>query len=433
MSAAGCAWASAAALVAVAALAPPTAEASVPQLFGYGARGVALAGTLTATAAGHEAVYYNPAGLAFSRRPKLALGIVGAGFLLEVDGASVHRDVARAMVIGFDVPLPFVGPLRDRLAIGFGFVLPESAILVADIPRPGTPRFVRLDTRAETVSLMGGLGVRLTDSLGLGLGFIALSELRGAIAVAPNDARRIGTEVKDELVADYAPIAGIMLQPADGWSLGAAFRGESAADFSLPITAELGDQFPLPIPPLDVSGTAQYDPAELAVAVSHRIAPELLLSLALVYQAWSRYPNPIAFTAVPSSFPAQPDPGFSDVLAIRTGAEGTWRLGALEVEPRLGIAFEPTPVPEQRGFHNYLDNGRLVLAGGAGLRWRRLSLDFAAQWHLVPERIDVKDPALMSEVPPFIDTPGPGSRVTGPQISHSGSVLVAGLELGVEL
>lgn len=411
------------------------AIASAPDLFGYGARGSAMAGTLTATASGHEAVYYNPAALAFAERASFSLGYQWAGFVLEIDGESIDVDSAPALVIGFDVPLPFRGALADRLTLGFGFVLPQSTILVADIPHPGTPRFVRLETRAQTVTLMGALGVRLFEDLAIGAGFIALSELRGAIDVAPNDARRIGTTVKDELVADYAPVLGVIYRPLEALSLGLVFRGESAADFSLPITAELGDRFPIVIPRLDVSGTAQYDPPELAVAASLGATDELLVSAAIVYEAWSRFENPIVFTAVPSDFPAQPDPNFSDVVTARAGAELNLRLDGWNLLPRAGLAFSPSPVPEQTGFHNYLDNSRIIVAAGTGVRAYSFRIDLALQWHILPERTNIKDPALADQVPPFIPpmSSAPPPRPGFPEISHAGSVFAFSVELGIEL
>lgn len=401
------------------------ARASVPDLLGFGARGAAMAGTLTSTASGHEAVYYNPAALAFSQQPSFFLGFQWADFYLSIDGKSVDVSSAPTTLIGFDIPLALRGPLERRLSLGFGFVLPHHAVLVADIPAPGTPHFVRFENRTQTVSIMGALGVRILDQLALGAGFIALSELRGAIDVAPNDAGRIGAEVRDELVADYALIAGAVLAPSPEWSFGLIFRDESSATFDLPITADLGDDFPIEIPALDISGTAQFDPRQLGVAASWRPTPSVLLALDVVYQQWSRFPTPIAYAAVPANFPPQPSPGFSDVVAIRAGAEGRFRFDDLRVVPRGGVAFEPSPVPEQVGFQNYLDNTRIVAAAGAGLSWRSVFLDLAAQAHFLLERTDEKsDATLMADIP---------GRRPQDQVRHGGLILGLTAELGVKL
>ncbi len=372
------------------------ALASVPDLFGYGARGLATASTLTATASGVEAVYYNPANLAFSKHPSFSVGFQWSGSFMSIDGRGIDAEATPATTIGFEVPLPFKGALAERLTLGFGFVLPVGAVLVADIPRPAEPRFVRLDRRADTVSLMGGLGIRVLDGLAFGAGFIALAELEGAIDVAPNETGRIGTQVRDQLVADYALIAGASYR-ISGWAFGLVFRDESAAEFALPINAQLGDQFPLPIPELDVSGTAQFDPRQLAAAATWRVLPSLALSFSATWEGWSRYKNPIVYTAVPPGFPEQPAPNFRDIFTSRFGGELTLDFGDISILPRAGFGVSPSPVRED--MRRYLDGIHFIVAGGGGLRAGFFRADIAAQ----------------------------------AKILDGGAVLATALELGVEL
>lgn len=397
--------------------------ASAPDLFGYGARGLATASTLTATAAGGEAVYYNPANLAFSKRASFGVGFQWADFYLRIDGRDEDASAAPATTITFDVPLPFKGTLAERLTLGFGFVLPVGSILTADIPRPGTPRFVRLDHRAETVSLMGALGVRVLDELAIGGGFIALSELEGDIAVAPNESGRIGTQVKDQLVADFAAVLGATYR-LDGWAFSVVFRDESTASFELPIRADLGDQFPLPIPDLAISGTAQFDPRQLIGAASGRIFSSWVGSLSIGWENWSRYRNPIVYTAVPEGFPAQPEPGFRDTVTLRVGAEYSLEYDEFSIIPRAGFGISPSPVPEQTGLHNYLDSTRLIFAGGGGLRYGGLRIDAGIQAQYLPDRVETKDASIT--VPE--DLAGRARTVR-----HSGVVLATAIEVGVEL
>lgn len=391
-------------------LAPVAAEASAPDLFGFGARGFAMASTLTATASGSEAVYYNPAGLAFATRSGFSMGFQSANYFLSIDGEDVEASSTPALTIGIVVPLPFQGILANRFVIGFGFVLPQTSVLLTDIPRPQDGRFVRLNARAETVSLMGGMGIRIIDGLSIGAGFIALSELEGAIEVAPNAAGQIGSQVKDQLVADYAAIAGVMWQPARWLSLGFNYRGQSDAQFTLPISASLGDDFPLPIPLLDISGTAQFDPQEFAFAAAGRPTDNLLIAFAAVLERWSLYENPIVFTAVPDGHPPQPPPSFSDVFAFRLGAELDLKFGPWRLLPRAGVALQPSPTPAQDAFHNYYANARVITAAGASIQRWGLHLDAGAQWH-----------ALL------------GRTSGASQLKHGGSVIAYSFELGVEL
>lgn len=401
------------------------AGASAPDLFGYGARAQALAGAIVSAARGHAAVHANPAGLAFGDRPGVAFGYQAAAFDLTLDGAPHPARDATATFIGFDLPLPLGGPLADRIALGGGFVIPTNSVLVADIPRPGDPQFALVENRAQTVSLQAALGVRLLDGLAIGAGFIALSALDGAIDVAPNAEGRIGSQARDQLVADYAPVFGLEARLPLDLALGLAWHGESAARFVLPITADLGDRFPLPVPTLQVEGVAQYDPRALAAELSWTPG-DWRLAAGGTWKQWSRYPTPIVYTAVPPDFPAQPAPGFDDAIEWRAGLEWTPTLDALTFAARAGYQLAPSPAPEQTGLHTLLDSDRHTLALGGGLRWQRLRLDIALQWHLLEARTHHKDPdAIIAAGYDPEDRPA--------RRRHDGHILAGALEIGVEL
>lgn len=401
------------------------AAASPVDLFGLGARGQAMAGAVDSTASGFEAAYYNPAGLAWDARPSFALGYQSASFSLDVNGVEQATRDAPVLTIGFGVPLPLGGALEDRLALGLAFAIPQSSILIADIARPGDPTFIVVENRAQTVSVLGCLAVRVTDWLSVGAGALALAELSGDIAVAPNDEGKLGTRVKDELRADYAFIAGLSVRPEPWLSFGLTWRSQSTARFSLPITADLGEDFGIPLPRLDITGTAQYDPAEAALGVGMRPTPWLLVALSGVWQRWSAFPLPIGYTAVPEGTPPQPPPNFHDTVSVRLGLEGDFPIdGELRVLPRLGASLEPTPVPDQTGFHNHLDGDRVVLTLGVGMVLGPLHLDLAGQVHLLGERESAKDPALVTD---------PAANPGAPSITSAGTILVGNLQIGLEL
>ena len=357
------------------------AHASVLDLFGYGARGLSMAGAAATTARGPAAVYYNPGALAFDARNTFELGYVQGHFDLELNGASRSTREAPSAILGFGIPLPLGGALKDRLILGSAFVLPFGSILHADIARPGEPSFVLLENRAQTVSLQLALALRLSDRVGLGFGFIALAELNGDIDVRQNETGRIGSTVNDELLADYAPTFGVLLRPTRETGLALNFRGESMATFALPLKANLGDSFPLPIPLLDISGVAQYDPRQIGVEVSGRppSATALTVAAGFTYKQWSRFPNVIAYSAVPETDAPQPAPNFHDTVVFRVGTERPIELGTLILKPRAGLAYEPTPAPGRTSLHAYLDSDRLVAALGLGFTFGALRLDLGAQ------------------------------------------------------
>ena len=167
-----------------------------------------------------------------------------------------------------------------------------------------------------------------------------------------------------------------------------------------------------------------------------------MVAVGVTWKQWSRFRNPIVYTAVPESLPTelcpqkvegavegqtgcrQPDPDFSDIFVPRVGVEYTLPLGDWQVVPRAGFAYEPSPVPSQTGDQNYLDNERMIFAAGVGVRYDDLTLRVVGQWHRLAERTHRKDSSRIANSETY-----PGF----PSITHRGDVLFWGLELGLAL
>ena len=109
-------------------------------------------------------------------------------------------------------------------------------------------------------------------------------------------------------------------------------------------------------------------------------------------------------------------------MGIKLGVEADFELGPdLALVPRLGFAYEPSPVPSQSGRHNHLDGDRAIVALGVGLRWGPVRLDVAGQLHDIAERTSTKGEGIGEDNPGF------------PSISGTGHILFGGIELGAEL
>src|SRR6185312_5527771 len=122
------------------------ASASPEDLFGYGAESPAMAGTGTATSSDFEAAYTNPALLSRIRRPKLALGFLGANFDEVASSARavppsagpatgdglpgrIEDRSARGLDIGADLPIPLGGVLKDRVSGALAFYTPSEVVV----------------------------------------------------------------------------------------------------------------------------------------------------------------------------------------------------------------------------------------------------------------------------------------------------------------
>jgi long-chain fatty acid transport protein len=406
-------------------LAPGRAAASPLELFGFGARSPALAGTGVASSDDYEAVYLNPAGLARVAVRSATLGVVGGDFGLRMDGQDTGTEPASGVVIGGAFPLPLGGAMQDRLGLGFGFWVPTVALNRARAPFPGTPSFILLESRSHVIALQFAAGLRLRDDVDLGLGVIALAILRGGIHVETDAAGRFATTSEQRLLTRFAPVAGARWRLREDLDLGAVLRWVSRSDYDIAVTTDIGRVVPIRLPPIDIAGNAQYDPLTLAVEAAWRWRPGLTAIGQLQWQHWSAFPLPTKNPV--SGSPPQEPPGFHDTVVPRAALEWIGEAGAWRLAGRLGAAFAMSPAREARGRQSFLDNHRVIGAGGLGLSWPRsavpLSIDLWAQHHQLIPRRHTKDP----------DAFGPDDELPFDVLDTSGRITVGGLTVGLTL
>ena len=202
----------------------------------------------------------------------------------------------------------------------------------------------------------------------------------------------------------------------DEYRIGATFRGELVGRFNVTIEAENLGQ--ITIPPLNISGVAQYDPMQVALEVA-RIKGDWRLAIGATYKHWQAYDGPVEATVrcVDAIFPDVPcaplvpaDPDFSPVVAPRAGVERILALSpATELGIRGGYGFEPSPAPEQTGRTSYFDNHRSVFSLGYGIRFTEplgLSFDGFAQLQWLHARSHDKSTADGAPLDGVVDTSG---------------------------
>jgi len=408
----------------------PKALASPEDVFGFGPRSMALGGTGAAIGEGYEAVYANPALLSTERARSLTLGFVGATFDLHA-GKRISYEALRGSIIAATVPVPFGGVLKDRITIGLGFFTPFGLVVRGRILYPETPQFLIAD-RTQSVAIQAGVGVDVGHHIRIGGGFAALAALSGSVLVATDASGRIGTVVEDTLVASYGPIFGASYDIGDAYRVGVTFRGKLEGRFNVVITVkDLGE---IVIPPLNISGVAQYDPWQIAAEVA-RVKGPWKVAVGATYKHWSAYPGPAEATVrcpSPDEVPEAPehcaalvpaDPGYHDTVVPRIGAERSIVLGrGVAGRVRAGYFFEPSPAPEQTTAANRFDDARSVFSLGyaalLGDPVPRVELALFGQLHLLHPREHHKD----ADVPP--DNPG------APSVESSGLIVAGGLTVG---
>ncbi|MDB4945471.1 MAG: hypothetical protein JWP97_5005 [Labilithrix sp.] len=401
------------------------AAASPEDLFGYGARTSAMGATGAAHASGYEAAYHNPALASRLPAPKLTLGFTGGLMRLEARGEEQPGRVPASPItgttIGAELPVPLGGVLRDRIGVALAFYEPTRVVVRGRVLYPEKTQFPMLDTRAQSLMIRAAVGVDVGYGIRIGAGFAALAEVVGAVVAATDATGRVGTRVEDQLVATYAPTVGVTydlpLHRREIWRVGATYRG--TLDARLLIVIDASKLSSLPIPLLNISGVAQYDPAQVALEVA-RIdeAARSVLALQVVYKRWSRFPGLLEPTIVCADggagacglTPVTID--WKDTFVVRAGADQGFEVasGAI-LHARAGVFFESTPLPRDlpgseaydasvKGVASvptrYFDADRLALTLGTGLVLSKplppVELDLFAQYHfLLPRTVTSED------------------------------------------
>lgn len=414
-----------AAALAIAAF-PARAAASPLELFGFGARSPAMAGTGAGDSDAFDSSYLNPAALAGVTRRRASFGYLVGDFGLKLDGEDTGTARPSALVFGAALPLPLGGPLQDRVGIGLGFTTPTAALVRVQVPFPGEPTYSLLETSSQTLGILVAAGARVTDRLRLGGGVLALAGLKGYIFVDADGAGRFSSDSEQRLATDIAPVAGATYDV--DWRegrIGLTFRGESESEYHIDVTNDLADDLPLTLPALQIAGVAHYDPLTVDAELGARLAGGLRGYALLSYQRWSDYPLPTENPVL--SAPAQESPGFHDTVRPHLGVEHQRAAldGTLSV--RAGYAFLWSPAPEMTGQQSLLDNHRHMLSAGAGLSepggGLPVHLDAWLQVHVLQPRKHRKDPGAFDE-----GTPMPFDR-----ISTRGHIFVGGILAGVDL
>lgn len=205
----------------------------------------------------YESVSANVAGLACAQRRALYIGFGADGYRLEIDDERYPVEHARAMTLGFHLPLPFGGPLEDRLVIGGGFVTPNAVVLQGDVKFPAVPQFTVLE-RTQVAAVQLGLGIDfhgLVDALLLGVGVSAIADRVGDLLVRLDEENQFSSEVETQLLTSFASVLGARYA-IDDWAFGLAYRGELTSYTTLDIVTE---DLPVGVPPSMLGGLVQYD------------------------------------------------------------------------------------------------------------------------------------------------------------------------------
>jgi hypothetical protein len=411
--------------------APLDARADSGALFGESPRTVSLADAVVGRPGDTSAIFYNPAGIGDVARPTLVLlGHFGARQIhFARDGEPGTSDTRITGGYGLSLVAALPGPdWLSRLRIGAAVQLPgESVITVIAPPRRDTPIEPWYGDRLDRTAVSVAFGYEIPYGLRLGVGISVFPSLI-APTIVGYDAHR-GEDVDDgvivnqtrDLTLDFSFSLGARWQIVPEVGVGLAWRQGGATRASGEFTILAGS--------IAVVDRYQFydfsSPEEVALGVVVQPLEALSVSLDLTWGRWSTYRT---------IHDELPDPGFSDVIDVRVGAE---YLAAHGIALRGGYAFLPSPVPEQIGLHNFLDAHRHEIAFGMGVNLEEsahvpVRIDLALRYHVQHEQRATKDivyDADTSALGVTIDNLGyPGFRSRGSfgQVSLSATFFLDG-------
>lgn len=395
------------------------ARANPLDVVGLGSRGGAMVGALSASADDYTAVHYNMAALTRSR------GSFGVGLVASLDDVSIHL---KGRPDGYDLPdqgassaaIPSKYRLSQRsdtndipniagvhigavgqigikdLHFGIGAYLPFQGLGSQRTRFPDEREqyfsnrldFELIGQRSQHFVFIVGTAYALTDWLSVGAGISFLPRATAQTGVYLDNAADqsdVDLVVVNEQKGRVAPHLGLLLTPSKETRFSLAWRGANYFAINLDNNIQIkGFETSEDFPVLQRQRVVTNFTPEQAVFGAALERSGWLVNLDASWQRWSDYIDTQGFS----------NTGFDDTLGVRLGVE---RQASADTAFRFGVGFEPSPVPEQTGRTNYVDNDRVIAGLGAGHQMKvfgsPLELGWFLQLHYLRPRDTNKDAA----------------------------------------
>ena len=397
----GASLAGASLLVASSAAAHPFA------LYGLGSRTTAMGGAGTATATGTSAVHYNPARLTtgpssafiggyatfndlqinLAPRPEGydILGSAGrpsAWPVIPTEYRLNERKDPEQPGTGVNFALGAVSDLGfEGFRVGFIASLPvvstvDSKTTFADEREQyfsNSLQFDLMGSRTEQAALELAAAYQVLPSLSVGVGasYMPATTLNNeGYLNAVSEPGNLDLNVGMSIPARIRPNFGLSWEE-ETLSAGFAYRSEQYMELAGDTLVQPrgtdpdGGGFPAK---QKLNIIMNYQPAEIAAGLKGSFG-QTSVSLDATLEQWSDYRDNhnnearVSQSLDEADTARTIDHGFSDTLNLRLGVEHA--LGN-ERFVRFGAGFLPTPVPDQTGRSNFVDNDKVLLSAGVG-------------------------------------------------------------------
>lgn len=354
-------------------------------------------------------IFFNPAGL--MRLPDDG-AVVGAGYVIfpslnfTNQGSEIAPGVPKvggnggnAGVTSFIPNLYAAYRVSDRMKLGIGVNTPFGLSTEYDSNWVG--RYQAIKSELITININPTVAYQVTDNLAIGAGLnvqYAEAELSNAIdfggilaaggaAILPQQADGAVNISGSDWSVGYN--FGILYEPTETTRIGLAYRSainhnlRGNADFTTPAVAVAAGLTATGLF-TDTTASARLNlPDTLSLGINQKLSPRLALTGDVTWTNWSDFQELRVDFDSPQPDTVVPENWFDTVrvgVGLTYELNSTWTL-------RGGVAYDPTPVPQEFLTPRIPDSDRTWLSFGFSYEpSRNLSLDLAYTHVFLPNR-----------------------------------------------
>jgi long-chain fatty acid transport protein len=344
------------------------------QLNEHGARAMAMGGAFTSISNDPSAIYFNGAGLTQLSGIHFMLGTTLIAPTFSFRGVSPNiTEYDAAKQTFFPTHFFATYSYNKDLAFGLGFFSPFGLASKWDPNWIG--RYLAVETKLQTFYITPEVAYNLTDNLSVSAGLVysfANVTISQKTSLSPFQGDAFTTLTgKDNSAWGFN--LGALYKPIENLSFGVSFHSQVKYNFTGTASTTGPSQLASELP----NGGASADlttPINLAVGVSYRVIPQLLLSADYQYVGWSSYDSLTVNFDSPKMVKSNPRL-YDNSFILRFGAEYDL-IQNLKV--RAGIYYDNDPVKAEYLNPSLPDANRLGFSFGIGYAFsNNLNIDAA--------------------------------------------------------
>lgn len=383
------------------------ARAEMASLFGVGQRSTAMGGTaLNQGDYTPFQVYTAPAALGYLRRVEFSFGAqyfdprikpVGTVLIAPSGTQGEFRDSGvlpgGGSVIAFGLPLGTVRPLT----LGGAIYLPFTTLIRVSGTPVDYPFYPLYTDISRNFFFVVGAGYEFIDGWAFGVNFRSTTKSTVNYALRSDNTVNYSasaTEAKSESRLSYSLLYDHgRKNPDRPWTAGFMYRGKSGMETK--IQADVSAFVPLQG---ELVSMPAYTPAEFVLMGTFRALKQFTFSGDIARVKWSGYSSPYGSGNINSYVigSRQSTANFKDITVFRFGMQQEVVVGngfLRKISYREGYQFHPSPVPDQTGDTNFVDNDRHMISAGIGFAVKSplrdndvLDIDLFTQYNILKSR-----------------------------------------------